>query len=332
MPFVRKQVLLVLGIVALLVTAAVFALLVQLPEPEDETEERDIVLTIDVMDEFVNYTMEELMELPSITGLGGFVKTGVFPHTISGPYNYTGVRVFELLTSTGTLPENYSLEVLSSDGYTTYFTKTEVQGMLEAYDPESAESIGPRNFTMVLAYHESGVPLSEEIGGPLRIVFLPDGDYLSAGHSWPKYVANLTIVDETDPWSLELEGVTSWTMTHDIYYSLGSCPHHRRSISHEGVVYSGVPLWTLVASMDGGQDDHYSFNSSLISSNYSVTVYSGTGQNVTFTSYEVAYNNSLLIAGWADEELLVPPDWPLKLVTEAGYLLGNIVRIVMSDW
>jgi len=232
----------------------------------------------------------------------------------------------------GTLPENYSLEVLSSDGYTTYFTKSEVQGVLEAYDSTTGEPIGPRNFTMIVAYQESGELLPEEYGGPLRIAFLPEGDYMSAGHSWPKYVANLTILDETEPWSLELEGVVSWNMTHDVYYSLGSCPHHRKSITYNDVVYSGVALWTLVSSMDGGNDVHYSFNSSLIATNYTVTIWSGSGNSITFTSWELAYNNSLLIAGWADERLLVPPDWPLKLVTSDGYVLGNIVRIVMTGW
>ena len=307
-------------------------LFIQPPPTEDGTEDREVVLTVSIIDEVTNYTLEELMEFPAITGLGGFIKTAVNPPTISGPYNYTGVQMSDLLDDVGTLPENYSLEVLSSDGYTTYFSKSEVQGILEAYDPVSAEPIGLRNFTMVLAYQEMGIPLSEEIGGPLRIVFLPDGDYMSAGHSWPKFVANLTIIDETTPWFLELDGVTSWNMTHDAYYSLGSCPHHRQSITHEGVIYSGIPLWTLVASMDGGHDDHYSFNSSLVSTNYSVTVWSGLGLNITFTSFEVAYNSSLLIAGWANEEILLTPDWPLILVTSDGYLLGNIIRIVMSDW
>lgn len=322
----------VLGIVMILVTAISVVYLVQLPTNQNNPDDGTIVLTVRISDETMNYTMNGLMTHPSISGLAGFVRTGVSPPTISGPYNYTGVKVSDLFADIGTLPENYSLEVLSSDGYTTYFTKSEVQGVLEAYDSVTAEPIGLRNFTMILAYQEDGEPLSEEYGGPLRMVFLPDGDYMSAGHSWPKYVANLTIIDETDPWSLEFDGVSSWNMTYDIYYSLGSCPHHRISISHDDVMYSGVALWTLVASMDGENDDHYSFNTSLISTNYSITVWSGTEESISFTSYEVAFNNSLLIAGWADEQLLIPPDWPLKLVTSDGFLLGNIVKIVMSGW
>jgi len=332
MPTIKNKPLSILVIAMILVTATAVVFLVQLPTTQNNPDNETIVLTVSSSDVTMNYTMNGLMALPSITGLAGFVRTGVSPPTISGLYNYTGVAVSTLFADIGTLPENYSLEVLSSDGYTTYFNKSEVQGILEAYDSVSAEPIGPRNFTMVLAYQEDGVPLSEEYGGPLRMVFLPDGDYMSAGHSWPKYIANLTIIDETEPWSLELDGVSSWNMTHDVYYSLGSCPHHRKSITRDDVMYSGVALWTLVASMDGGNDDHYSFNSSLISTNYSITVWSGTGDSISFTSYEIAFNNSLLIAGWADEELLVPPDWPLKLVTSAGFLLSNIITIEMTGW
>jgi len=332
MPTINNKPLSILIIVMILVTAIAVVFLVQLPTTQNNPDNGIIVLTVSNSDVTMNYTMNGLMALPSITGLAGFVRTGVSPPTISGPFNYTGIAVSTLFADIGTLPENYSLEVLSSDGYTTYFNKSEVHGTLEAYNSVSAEPIGLRNFTMVLAYQEDGVPLSEEYGGPLRMVFLPDGDYMSAGHSWPKYIANLTIIDETEPWSLELDGVSSWNMTHDVYYSLGSCPHHRKSITHDDVTYCGVALWTLIASMDGGNDDHYSFNSSLISTNYSITVWSGTGDSISFTSYEIAFNNSLLIAGWADEELLVPPDWPLKLVTSAGFLLSNIITIEMTGW
>ncbi len=332
-PLARKIVLAALGIIMILVAiVAIIPLLQPLPNGNG-TEDRDVVLTVSIIDTTKNYTMEELMEFPSFSGLAGFIKTAANPPIPGDIFNYTGVRVSDLLVDIGGLPENYTLEVLSSDNYAMYFSKSEVQGELAAYDSITAELIGLRNFTMVLAYEENGEPLSVEFGGPLRIAFLPtDGNYMSAGHSWSKFVTNLTIIDETPPWSLELDGVTSWNMTHDVYYSLGSCPHHRRSISQGDVVYSGVPLWTLIASMDGGQDDHFSFNSSLIASNYTVTIWSGTGENISFTSYQVAYNNSLLIAGWADDELLASPDWPLMLVTDNDFLFGNIVRIVMSDW
>jgi hypothetical protein len=319
-----------LGIIMILGAAVSVVFLLQLSQTQPENG--DVVLTVSISGNEKNYTMDELIALPSTMGLGGFVKTAANPPTPSGPYNYTGVLMTNLLTDVGNLPENYSLQVLSSDGYATYFTKDEVQGVMEAYDSTTAESIGDRLFLMLLAYHEEGEALSEEAGGPLRIVFIPDGDYMSAGHSWPKFVTSITVIDETDPWSLELEGVESWNMTHDTYYSLGSCPHHRRSITYNDAEYSGVALWTIVSSMDGGQDDHYSFNGSLVLNNYTVRVWSGSGVSKNFTSFQIAYNNSLLIAGWIDDELLVAPEWPLVLITSDGLALGNIIRIEMFGW
>jgi hypothetical protein len=121
-------------------------------------------------------------------------------------------------------------------------------------------------------------------------------------------------------------------MTHDVYYSLGSCDHHRKTVTLNDTLYAGVALWTIIASMDGGNDIHYSFNNSLVPTNYTVTVWSETGSHFNFTSYEVAFNNDIVIAGWVNEILLVPPEWPLKLVTADGIFLDSIVRIEMTGW
>jgi len=291
-------------------------------------EPRQVALTITVDDETTSYSMSELLALPSITGEGGYKKT---TGTIVGPYTYTGVTIQHLLELTGTLPVEYSIEVVASDLYTTYFNRTEVEGALKAYDADTGDFAGMGNFTVILAYDEGGEPL--EHGGPLRIVMLSDDGYLSDGHYWTKDVVSITLLDEVEPWSLELRGVEEWNMTHDIYYSLASCPHHRVELALGENVYAGVPLWTIIASMDGGDDDHYLFNTTLLSKNYNVTLYSGDGANVTFSAAQLAYNSSIIVAGWVNGALLQEPDWPLKLVVPDGIsILGNIVRIEMTGW
>jgi len=286
------------------------------------------VLSITAGDETTSYSMSELLALPSITGEGGYKKT---TGTIVGPYTYTGVTIQHLLELTGTLPAEYSIEAVASDLYTTYFNRTEVEGALKAYDAETGDPVGTENFTVILAYYEGGEPLDD--GGPLRIVTLSEDGYLSDGHYWAKDVVNITLLDEVEPWSLELRGVEEWFMTHDIYYSLASCPHHRVELNLGASVYAGVPLWTIIASMDGGDDDHYQFNTTLLSKNYNVTLYSGDGTNVTFTATQLAYNSSIVFAGWVNGTLLQEPDWPLKLVVPEGVsILGNIVRIEMTGW
>jgi hypothetical protein len=322
--------------IVLAVTAIVLVIIATLTvvvflHPQNQSEP-DIVLTVNVGYSSTNYTLDELTKLSNITGYAGFVKTGTNPYVIVNPSNWTGIPLANLLSLTGNLPMNYSLQVVSSDGYITYFTMAEVQGFMEAYNLSTANPIGSRNFTMILAYMQNGETLSNETGGPLRLVLIPDGDYLSAGHNWPKFVREITVIDETKPWYLELRGVNSWNMTHDIYYSLGSCPHHRKNITLNDVPYAGVALWTIISSMDGGDDIHYSFNNSLVSTNYTVIVWSGTGAHLNFTSYEIAFNNDMILAGWVDEMLLAPPEWPLKLITAEGIFLDNIVRIEMTGW
>ena len=320
---------LAVSVVAIVVVASLTVVFLFQPQTPMDTE---VVLTVNVSGSSTNYTMSELVALPSITASAGFVKTGTTPYTIVNPSNWTGVPLAQLLTQTGSLPENYSLEVLSSDGYITYFTASELEGSLEAYDLSTAESIGIQNFTVVLAYRQNGELISNETGGPLRLIMQPDGDYMSAGHTFAKYVIEISVIDETQPWSLELKGVLEWNMTHDVYYSLGSCDHHRKTVTLNETLYAGVALWTIIASMDGGNDIHYSFNNDLIDTNYTVTVWSDTGSYLNFTSYDIAFKNDIVIAGWADETLLAPPEWPLKLVTASGAFLDNVVRIEMTGW
>ena len=126
----------------------------------------------------------------------------------------------------------------------------------------TGDPVGVISCTLVLAYLEGGNPL--EVGGPLRIVTLNDS-YFTDGHYWSKSVVEIKLIDEVEPWHLELHGVEVWNMTHDIYYSLASCSHHRTEVSHENEVYAGVPLYIIVAAMDGGDDEHYIFNTTLLS-------------------------------------------------------------------
>ncbi|MFW9919036.1 MAG: hypothetical protein ACFFED_05510 [Candidatus Thorarchaeota archaeon] len=288
------------------------------PQPEAD------ILTIKSGSTTLGYTLSEIMDLPSETGLGGYKKSS---GTIVGPFEYTGVSVEYLLNQTGILPVEYTIEVISDDGYTTYYNRTQVdEGVFEAYD-ESGNPIGPQEFTLILAYAEGGSPLPE--GGPLRIATLSEDSYLSDGHWWAKLVVNITLIDEVEPWLLSLSGVQDWEMPHDTYYALASCSHHRTEVTFDSTTYAGVPLWTIVSSMDGGEDAHYTFNVSLAVAGYNVSIMDDIGTSVNLTSVQLAGNASIVIAGWANGTLLEGGDWPLMLVTSEGTMLGNVIRIEM---
>jgi hypothetical protein len=285
-------------------------------------------ITIQTESEAIGFTMDELQQMPSVTGDAGYVKsTG----TIEGPFTYTGVELEYLLNQTEYLPPEYGLEVVASDDYTEYFNSTEAQGELRAYDSTTGEVVGRSNFTPVLAYYEDDEPLTN--GGPIRLVFFNEDGYFTDGHYWIKDVVNITVLSQVESWQLELVGVYSLNMTHDVFYSGASCTHHRKSVANNGSEYEGLALWTIVARMDGADDEHFQFNSSLITKNYTVTLYDSEENFVSFNAYEVAYNDSLVLAAWVDGELLSEPDWPIRLVSEDGNRnLGSIVRIEMTGW
>ncbi len=320
-----------LAITAILLVTGVAALVVFLPDTgngnattttdPDTDPSASVIVTIGESSEMYNFS--ELKELPSVTGEGGHRKT---TGTIVGPFTYTGVPMYTLLNSVADVPAGYTLEVISRDGYTTYFTRAQVEGRFDGYSP-TGEPIGIINCTLILAYYEDSEPLPE--GGPLRVVTLNDDGNLTDGHFWAKDVVNITLIDEVEPWELELMGVESLNLTHDEYYSVASCPHHARDIAVGADVYSGVALWTIVAAMDGADDDHFLFNGSLAVEGYDLVVSDGEGNNVTISSITLAYNYSIIVAGWLNGSLLQAPEWPLALVTSAGVLIGNIVSMEM---
>lgn len=101
-----------------------------------------------------------------------------------------------------------------------------------------------------------------------------------------------------------------------------------------GDTYNGLTLYVLVAATDGGNDTHFTFNSSLaLATHYNVTLYDGEGMNVTLSIDQIADNMSTIVAGWKNDKLLERDEWPIKLVTpNATAVLGGIVKIEMVGW
>ena len=147
-------------------------------------------LVVDVDESIVEYTLSEVMGMPSITGEGGYRRsTG----TISGPYTVTGVGVFALIQQVATLPANYTLTAYSSDRWNTQYTKAEVEGTQSGYTP-AGDPLDEIHSTMILAYEFDG-SLVDADDGPLRMVFINEDGNLTDGSLWAKLVVNLTITE-----------------------------------------------------------------------------------------------------------------------------------------
>ncbi|OLS30668.1 MAG: hypothetical protein ThorAB25_08440 [Candidatus Thorarchaeota archaeon AB_25] len=153
-----------------------------IPEP--------IALVVDVAGEIEEYTLTDIMEMTSISGEGGYRRsTG----TINGPYSFTGVSLFALISGIATLPSNYTLSAVASDGWSSEYTKSVVEGTVNGYTP-AGDPLDEIQCTMVLAYEMDGSPVGEE-DGPLRIVFLNEDGNLTDSYRWVRQVVNLTITE-----------------------------------------------------------------------------------------------------------------------------------------
>ncbi len=156
-----------------------------LREPVEPT-----ALVVDVDGTVQEYTLSEVMELPSISGEGGYRRSS---DTISGPYTVTGFGVFSLIQQVATLPANYTLTAYSSDGWSTQYTKAIVEGTQSGYTLAGVP-LDEIHSTMILAYEIDGSPV-EEGDGPLRMAFINEDENLTDGSLWAKMVVNLTITE-----------------------------------------------------------------------------------------------------------------------------------------
>jgi DMSO/TMAO reductase YedYZ molybdopterin-dependent catalytic subunit len=291
----------------------------------------DIILTVSGT-VTLNYSMTDLLYLPSTTGIGGLRKsTG----TIVGPDTYTGVTVSSLLEKvySGT---DFSLEVEATDGYTMTFSSSQALNGTFAYYDSSGNLAGVDNFTMLLAYQMNGQPLGET----LRIVIIGPTSPLTDGAFWVKYVGYLTVVPFATEWNLTLDGLTNMTMDRQTFESVATCSHHQHSYTLTNTsgsfVYEGVALWTLVSAVDGADepDGHYMFNDLLATAGYNVTIVCSNGANLTFNSTQVAHNESLIVANTLDGSPLPDDEFPLRLVGEyltEEQMVKGIVRIELTN-
>ncbi len=99
--------ILTIVLAVIICVSAIVLLYVNLPKNEtkdnntngstdnNQTEEPVTVLTVIYGDEKINYTMNEIKAMTSYTGEGAKINKKL---TITGPYNYTGVKISTFLS------------------------------------------------------------------------------------------------------------------------------------------------------------------------------------------------------------------------------------------
>ncbi len=302
---------------------------------ESELDTDNVILSLVSNNVKINYTMADLIALPSISGIGGYKKTTV---TIVGPSTYKGVPILSLLDDiVGMLPTS-DLIISATDGYTVSYSNSMIIGQVTAYDNKTGANLGINEFQMIVAYEQDGKALATDIG-PLRIAYLSDEGHLSDGSLWAKKIQDIEIKSVTESWIVYLYGITNDSVNrpfvesvmvsgeaHNIaFYEM---PNGTRTES-----YAGIPLWTIISIIDGELDNStsYTFNESLAQNGYDIILKNSDEEIITLNSSFISHNDNILLAVKKNSLFLPLNEAPLRLV---GDVLNNLQMIgkIVEIW
>ncbi len=274
-----------------------------------------------------NYSLTEsqVRQLPSMVGSGGYLKsTGA----ISGPFTYTGVNITASLELFMNISDEFSIKVISSDGYEFTYTKSQIFGNVPIYNEEGEEigHGGSNNLSLVLAYEEGGKPLTSAIGGPFRMVYIGlNNSLITDGHFWSKYVEEIVIGEGIDDWTLSLSGLLNAEIGLDDFDSIVYCGDQIHNMTHQYlengklITYEGMPLWIALSIVDGGERElhtgHDFYNDFLAFRGYNVRITSEDGSYLILNSSITTRNNALILAHIRNGINLPTDEFPIRLVS-----------------
>ena len=249
-----------------------------------------------------------------------------------GEYHvYKGVPLLKILKLVGGMKEKDFLYVIAEDGYYKVIPHQVLQGTTPVGTP-------------ILALEEDGKPTN-------RLIFLSDdgevsnddmlkafGEKLSHYYSGKPSVKGLLVknikylvvnwdknfrsLEETKAgWKITLEGVRTDEITEKDWEKLVKCGKHLKTmeltVKGKKRVYTGIPLWMVIAMVDGPDDKHpYRFDKTLWDGGYDVTITAADGYTVTFNTKEVAYDS--LILAYTEDGKPVKGVPPLRIVGETS--------------
>ena len=245
------------------------------------------VVTVARGGETFTYTMADLKTFESITAPGTVTNSAGVDYTAT----YTGIPFSALV---GNAPADGTIRVTASDGYSMNYP---VSQLLDV-------SAG----TWVLAYKENGwyMPLDP---GYLRIVQVGDADPHFTSSLSARMVERIEVLGEYTAYTLTVSGETTRVFTRGELEAGIGCPCHTSTVTTtmKGVTatYSGLPLWRLLAYVDGGtapapeEGIHYDdvdFNDALVASGYNVVLTATDGYSQTVSGNLIARDDRFILA------------------------------------
>ena len=153
-------------------------------------------------------------------------------------------------------------------------------------------------------------------------------------------IARLSITVNPLPadWTLTLKGAQTIILNRTDFESYTNL-YGRASWEEEGNVWTGLPLWYLVAMVDDEESEEYTFNDDLADKGYTIRITAGDGWETILKSYDIARSDGYLIVDKLNGESLPiytpkgKPSWPLHLRGTEVFCpnnVGNITEISLS--
>jgi len=292
------------------------------------------ILTVSGPSAGLTFTRAELEALPVTEGFAG-IKSSTGEITL--PVTYRGVSLADLAEAMGGLAPGNGLNLIAKDGYALTFSEDQLlNGAFIAYDPATGDELkSPPALTAILAYERDGEPIADDFG-PLRVAIVSDeGNQVTDGHWSVKWVTTVEVKDLVQEWALELNGGLSDSVDRASFESCSAPQCHGGSwTDDQGQVWSGVPLWLLVGSVDDAvQHEGPAFNDDLAAAGYTITVTASDGYSTEFESAAVARNPDILVAHLVDGQPLPEKYFPLRLVGSTlakNQLVGMIRQIALG--
>jgi len=185
--FTRFEKILIIGLVVIVILNISFQIYIRLPGEDSQEEE---ILTVFYNDEKWEYTLSELNNIDEYSGIGG-IKTQL---SIKGPYNFTGVRINEMLHTLDINKDSIGAWIIAADGYNKTFTNDELQGNISVFN-ESGNYID-MSIDLLLVYSSNGVLLDSN-DGPLRLAYVGQSNCITPASYWIKQVKKIIFFKET---------------------------------------------------------------------------------------------------------------------------------------
>jgi DMSO/TMAO reductase YedYZ molybdopterin-dependent catalytic subunit len=136
-------------------------------------------------------TYDEIRRLPHQEARGGYLTSvGI----VYGPYNVKGVLLQDLCDLAGGIASNDIVSVSAGDGYSMVFSYDQIYSPdFLTFDPITRHEMPHEQQMVMLTYEWDGKPISNNDGGPLRLVIVSSEALLTEGHNWVKWVNEIEI-------------------------------------------------------------------------------------------------------------------------------------------